>query len=325
MDFREVAVKMINEGLVPVPLRKDSKVAAIKWTPFQTRFPTPEEVDKNFRDCGGISALTMPGRGEGDLISNLFCLDFDLKYQLPTQDFFKAFGEQIPKEIKQRFLINQTGSGYGRHIWFKAEGFFDKSRKLAYRLKTPEEIIEDKKEMLSQGIDEQKANVNLMKNPYKVVIESRGFNSYGVFMHPEYKRIYGKKLYTFNKEECELIMDAAYATSEYFVKKKKHSGNVDAYKTILKFNEDTSADDIMNLLSSTGMLSYVDTDRSGNIKFKRQGSPIHSGIIFADSAVTHIFSNNTILGNNGAYSPFEIYCTVNNITQYEAIKQLNNK
>jgi len=274
MDYRKAAKRMIENGVVPIPLRKDTKIASIKWKEFQTRFPNDEEIEKHFKDCGGVSALTLPGSGEDNIISNLFCLDFDLKYQLPHQDFFKEFGDRLPNEIKKRFYINQTGSGYGRHIWIRVEGFFDKSRKLAYRLKTPEELVEEKNKMVSEGVNPNIANKNLMKSPYKVVIETRGFNSYGVFLHPSYKNIYGKKINTFTKEECEQIMDAAYATSELFVERKKVSGNVNTYKTIEKFNEDITASEVMDLLQSTGLISYMDVDHNGNIRFKRTGDSI---------------------------------------------------
>lgn len=322
MDYRKAAKRMIENEVVPIPLRKDTKIAAVKWKKFQTKYPTDKEVEEHFKDCGGVAALTLPGRDEDNLISNLFCLDFDLKYQLPHQDFFKAFGDQLPNEIKRRFFINQTGSGYGRHIWFRVDGFFDKSRKLSYRLKTPEEIIAEKQKMIKNGYDEITANRNLLKSPYKVVIETRGFNSYGIFIHPSYKHIYGKKLYTFNKEECELIMDAAYSTSELFIERKKVSGNIDTFKTIERFNEDITANEVMNLLEKTGLISYMDTDYNGNLRFKRLGSKIHSGVIFSDSAVTQIFSNNTVIGDSGAYSPFDIYCKVNHLQLHEAIKNL---
>ena len=313
---------MIENGVVPIPLKKDTKIAAIKWKVFQKRFPTDKEVEEHFKDCGGVSALTLPGTDEKNLISNLFCLDFDLKYQLPHQDFFKEFGDKVPVDIKKRFYINQTGSGYGRHIWIRVDGFFDKSRKLAYRLKTPEELIVEKKQLIKDGITEVTANRNLMKSPYKVVIETRGFNSYGVFLHPSYKNIYGDKIHTFTKEECELIMDAAYSTSELFVERKKVSGKVDTYKTIEKYNEDITASEVMDLLQSTGLISYMDTDYNGNIRFKRTGSKMHSGVIFTDTAVTQIFSNNTVIGDSGAYSPFDIYCRTNGLDSHQAIKNL---
>lgn len=325
MDYRKAAKKMIENKVVPIPLCKETKIAAVKWKKFQTRFPNDAEIEEHFKDCGGVSALTLPGADEDNLISNLFCLDFDLKYQLPHQDFFKDFGDKIPMEIKRRFYINQTGSGYGRHIWFRVDGFFDKSRKLSYRLKTPEELILEKQQMIKDGIDENIANRNLMKSPYKVVIETRGFNSYGVFLHPSYNHIYGKKIYTFTKEECELIMDAAYSTSELFVERKRVSGNVNTYKTIEKYNEDITASEVMDLLQSTGLISYMDTDYNGNIRFRRTGSKMHSGVIFTDTAVTQIFSNNTVIGDSGAYSPFDIYCKVNHLETHQALKKLKEK
>ena len=72
-----------------------------------------------------MAALTLPGKDKDNLISDLFLLDFDLKYQEEHQDFFKDFGDRLPLEIKKKFLINQTGSGVGRHVWFRTENYFD--------------------------------------------------------------------------------------------------------------------------------------------------------------------------------------------------------
>ena len=327
MDYRAQAWGMITSGLVPVPLRNDStKLPKIEWKKFQNQFPTREEVNKHFKDCGGIAAITLPGQDRDNLISNLFLIDFDLKNEQSHQDFFKAFGEQLPVEIKRKFLINTSASGVGRHVWFKTEGYWDKSRKLSYRLKTPEELVEEKIELLRSGENEIMVNHNLLRNPYKVVIETRGSNSYGVFIHKDYKRVYGKKLQTLTKEETQLVVDAAYSTSDFFEKKEKLTGDIKQLKVVERYNEDVGASEVLSLLEQTGGFKYVDTMRDGSIRFLRHGSKANcSGKIFGDTAVVNVFSSNTSLGEARAYSPFEIYCIVNNYSKYEGIKKLINK
>jgi len=51
-------------------------------------------------------------------------------------------------------------------------------------------------------------------------------------------------------------------------------------------------------------------------------SKTHSGVIFNDTGVTQIFSNNTVIGDSGAYSPFEIYCKAKHLEPHQAIKEL---
>ena len=323
MDYRSQARELIKKRIVPIPLQNDSKLPSVKWKCFQERFPNEEEIDQYFKNCGGVATLTLPGKDKDNLISDLFLLDFDLKYQLDYQFLFKEFMSKVPENIKERFLINTSMSGNGRHIWFRTKNFIDKSRKLAYRLKTPEELLEDKKELLSQGKTEVEANNRVMKSLYKVIIETRGNGGYGVFLNPKIKREYGKKLQYLTKEETELVIEIAYSLSEFFEKREKFVGNVRDFKTIEQFNENTSASEIMDMLENTGSFRYTGNNSRGDLLFVRSGtSSKYSGKVFGDTGVTHIFSNNSILGDAGPYNPFSIYTIVNNLTKYEAVKKL---
>ena len=98
MDYIEHAKALKKIGVSVVPLRTDgSKLPSMKWKPYNERLMADFEIEKHFKDCGGVAAVT----GE---ISRLYVLDFDLKYQLDTQDFWTAFMEKVPKEMKKKFL-----------------------------------------------------------------------------------------------------------------------------------------------------------------------------------------------------------------------------
>ena len=114
LDYRKTAKKLKDLGISVVPLRTDgSKLPAIKWSIYNERLMTDFEIDKYFKSCGGIAAVT--GK-----ISRLYCLDFDLKYQLESQDYWTAFMEKLPKHIKGKMLINETKNG-GKHIWVRTD------------------------------------------------------------------------------------------------------------------------------------------------------------------------------------------------------------
>ena len=99
MNYIKEAKALKKIGVSVVPLRTDgSKLPKIKWAVYQTRIMADFEIETHFEDCGGVAAIT----GE---ISNLYVLDFDLKYQHESQDFWKDFMDKIPTELKKKLMM----------------------------------------------------------------------------------------------------------------------------------------------------------------------------------------------------------------------------
>ena len=323
MDYSNVAKKMVLNGICPIPLKRTSKKPMIKWGKFKDKLPTDAELKEHYSDCDALGACTLLGQDEDSVLSDLFLLDFDLKYQLEDQDYFKAFMDQIPKEIKKKFLVNKSWSGTGRHVWMRTKDYYDKSRKLAYRLKTIDELYDDKERIMLSGGTSRGADISLLSAPYAVVIETRAANSYGVLVGEGIERVYGKKLNYFSKDEMELIIAAAYSTSDYFQKKEVFSGNPKAFGVIESFNDDSSPSDILQMLESTGMFKYVRTNNKGDISFLRIGSNApSSGTIFGDRSIVKLFSQNTIFGDCKPMNPYQLLKKINNFTDKQAIKYI---
>jgi len=318
IDYRKTAKKLKDIGISVVPLRTDgSKLPSIKWSIYQDRLMADFEIDKYFRSCGGVAAIT--GK-----ISRLYCMDFDLKYQLPTQDYWKEFTEKLPNHIKGKFLVNETKNG-GKHIWVRTDYEY-KSTHLTRRASTIPELMSRYNELTSMGKTPQEASELILRNPYEVVIETRSKGSYAVIAHPDYTRLYGKEIKEFTLDEVEMLNNVAYSLDYLYQAKPVYTGEPEDFGCIRRFNDEGSGSKTLAMLESTGMFTYVDTERSGNIKVLRMGSKSgYSGRIYADTGVFHVFSPNTLfdISQKSSFGPFEVYCITNNLTPQQAVKELS--
>jgi len=320
LDYISQAKALKKIGVSVVPLRTDgSKLPKIKWAVYQDRIMADFEIEQHFKDCGGVAALT--GK-----ISNLYVLDFDLKYQHETQDFWKAFMAEVPIELKKKMFINRTRNN-GFHIWIRTE-FEDTSRKLTRRASSIPELMDRYQIMINEDISPITASENLLKSPYEVIIETRSRGSYAVFYHVDYQRFYGKKLHKFTIEEVELLNNIAYSLDFAFSPEKVVSTDIKTFSTVRRFNESATASEVLQLLESTGMFQYAGSDREGNLKVLRRGSNSkYSGRVFMQNAVLHLFSQNSIFStyNKSSFSPFEVYMITKNLTHEQAVKELSKR
>lgn len=320
-NYVKAAKALKDLGISVVPLRLDgSKLPKIKWGDFQDRVMTDKEIIFHFSECGGIAAIT------GN-ISRLYCLDFDLKYQFETQDFWKAFMEKVPKNIRKKMLVNET-KNKGKHIWMRTD-FEDKSRHYTRRACTIPELMKKYEQAILDNTDPLAVSEHILKSPWEVVIESRSRGSYAVIRHPDYTRIYGNRLQEFSIDEVTMLNEIAYSLDYCFQHKEIFNGTTVDFSTVRKFNEEASAGMVLSLLESTGMYKYVETKRDGTIIVLRIGSSNKStGKIFADNAVLHLHSPNAPLfdtSQKNSISPFEVYMVCKNLTYEQAINELNKQ
>lgn len=318
LDYRNTAKKLKNKGISVIPLRTDgSKKPAIKWSVYQDRLMEDWEIEKYFKNCGGVAAIT----GE---VSRLYCMDFDLKYQLDSQDFWSAFLKLIPKKLKGKMLINET-KNEGKHIWVRTD-YEAKSTHLTRRASLIPELMTRYQELLDKDKTPQEASELILRNPYEVVIETRSRGSYAVIAHPEYKRWYGTNIGDFSVEEVSVLNEAAYSLDFCYRPTPVYTGDVSEFSTIREYNDKANGALTLSLLCSTGMFSYVDTDRKGDITVVRMGSKSgYSGRIYGDTGVFHVFSPNTMFDTSvkSSFSPFDVFMITKNLSLEQAIKELS--
>ena len=318
MDYRKTAKKLKDIGISVIPLRKDgSKLPKIEWKVYQERLMTDYEINKYFEECGGVAALT--GK-----FSRLYNLDFDLKYELDTQDFWTKFMDRVPKEMKKRMMVNTTRNK-GMHVWLRTD-FAAKSTHLTKRASTIPELMDKYTQILSSTTKTpEQASELILRKPYEVVIETRSRGSYAVIAHPDYNRVFGT-LNEFSVEEVEFLNEIAYSLDYCYQPKPVFKGKVGEYSSIRKYNDNANGALTLSLLESSGMFKYIETERNGNIKVLRLGSTSgYSGRIYADSGVFHVFTSNSLFDTaiKSSYSPFEVYTTTKNLTFEQAMKELS--
>jgi len=315
-DYRKEALAMVSMGISVIPVKSDgSKLPKIKWKEFQDRLMTKEEIGLHFEDCGGVIAIT--GR-----ISKLLCIDFDLDKQGPNNDFWGAFMSRVPPEMKSRMLVNKTRSG-GYHVWILTD-YEDKSRKIAHRQLTIPELYYRYENLLENGANEETASLILLKKPVECIIETRSMGSYGVFLHPQYTRFYGKSLNWFSKNEVECLLNVAYSLDYNYRKPKAYEGKALSYKLINKYNEDTKASEVLSILEESGMFTLYDIDGNGNYRLSRVGSSSpFSAYIYGDTGVLHIFGLNPFSDiDKTTFTPFEVVCAVKDLSEKDAVQVL---
>ena len=317
-DYIVEAKALASAGISVLPVKSDgSKLPGIRWKEFQERIMTDDEIEKHFSSCGGVIAIT--GR-----VSNLFCIDFDLDKQGPNDDYWKSFMSLVPDHMKERMLINRTRSG-GFHVWIKTT-YEDKSRKVTHRPLTIPELVNRYNKMVEDGANQDTASMLLLKKPVECVIETRSRGSYGVFVHEQYSRFFGTGLSWFTEDEVEFLLNIGYSLDFNFRKPKIYKGKEADYKIISKFNEDATAKGVCSIIEGSGLYTFYDIDPNGNYRMARVGSSSpFSAYIYADTGVTHIFGMNPFTEDDKvSISPFEIFCSVNNFTEEEAIEHLKS-
>lgn len=318
-NYIEEAKILAGVGISVIPVRIDgSKLPAIKWKDYQDKIMTDKEIDRHFFNCGGVIAIT------GN-ISNLICIDFDLNKQRQEDDFWKLFMDNVPTEMKERMYINQTRSG-GFHVWLRTD-YEDKSRKITHRPLTMPELQDRFYTLLDNGANERTATDLILKKPIECVIETRSRGSYGVFIHEQYKHFYGESICWFDKSEVEFLLNIGYSLDYNFKKPKQYTGDSGDYKLIVKFNEDCTADHVVEMILDTGMFTYYDTDARGSRRLARVGSDHQfSAYVYEDTGVFHVFGLNPFVeGDQQTMTPFEVLCATQGIDESEGIEALKER
>lgn len=92
----------IKKGWSLIPLKKDEKIAAIKWDKYQSVRPTLEEVESWFGPGSAYQIAIVCGNVSG----GLFVIDFDGEH---WKESFENFIHAFPEFAET--LIVETGSG----------------------------------------------------------------------------------------------------------------------------------------------------------------------------------------------------------------------
>lgn len=318
-NYVEEALILASAGVSVIPVKTDgSKLPKIKWKRYQEEIMSEKEIRHFFSDCGGVIAIT--GK-----VSNLLCIDFDLDKQAPDDDFWTAYMSKVPDHLKEKMLINRTRSG-GFHVWLRTD-YEDKSRKIAHRPLLIPELYDKYLLLLESGANEKTASKMLLRRPVECVIETRSRGSYGVFVHEQYSRFFGKSLKSFSRNEVDFLLTTAYSLDFNYKKKKVYTGGASDYRVISEFNEDAKPHKVVDMLEKSGLFKMYDIDTNGNYRVSRVGSSSqYSAYVYSNTSCLFVFGMNPFGDSDKKdFTPFEVFCEVNDLEESEAIELIKMK
>jgi len=211
----ETALHYLNAGLSVLPAHRVAKRPAVSaWKPYQTRRPTPTEVDAWFSGPqDGVCILT------GAVSGNLEMIDFDFAGEL-----FEPWKEKVNTAVPgllDTLVIETTQSG-GWHVVYRSQTPVDGSMKLAQRriAVKPEDIyLEGGKEYVrlcgkAYAVRTDEAG----KHVIGTLIETRG--EAGLFLCAPtagYEIVQGSfsEIPTLTSEHRDSLLMAAWELNEY--------------------------------------------------------------------------------------------------------------
>ncbi len=178
--------KYLALELTVIPLKNNSKQAAIKWRDYQTTKPTPEDYKKWFpaKTTKGVAIIC------GETSNNLFVLDLDQKDL--ERILFPEFDTLLEKT-----LVIRTGSGK-IHIYFRALESFER---IQFKDKEGKELLS----IRSQGsyVVAPPSIHPDTKQPYEIISSSetiKGINDYKGFINEIENLLLEKKLIVKSKQ-----------------------------------------------------------------------------------------------------------------------------
>ena len=104
----DYALDYLSQAIPPIPSDPKTKIPLVKWTEFQFRLPTKEEVVSMFKQHPKCMISLVTGK-----ISNIIVIDAD------SEEAVKMIEDNIPDSIETTIDISPRG---GKHYWWLLNG-----------------------------------------------------------------------------------------------------------------------------------------------------------------------------------------------------------
>lgn len=274
-DLRFGMQEYLAAGLCVLPAVRREKRPTVSWKKYQSRLPTPSEIDNWFVTCRPDAVCIVAGSVSG----NLELIDFDL-----GGERFEDWAARIPDELLTRLFIETSQSG-GRHVVYRCQETVGGNIKLAQR-QTDDGIV--------------------------TMIETRGEG--GLFLCAPttgYEIIQGDldNLPVLSSDERETLLLAAWELNEHWVTspQSRSCGDSPPPCEITRPGDDFNArGDVVALLEKHGWRACGKRS-DGNLHWTRPGKNRGTSATLKDRTFYVFSSNAHPFEPNSAYSPFAVY------------------
>ena len=211
MNLVKEAREAWREGYRVIPVTYQKNPGISEWARYKTETMTKGEIDRNFKNCGGMALLM--GGPEG-----LIAFDFDLKYDI-SGTIMERFVEGVGMDILDKCYKQGTRNG-GYHIIFSCPSLCKGNRKLASRFTTAYERHKVYMDHWNDPLQRDKASNASANDKIRVLIETREDGGY-VLIPPSdgYTYLEGE-IGELTEEEASVMFEVAVSLNEVHNKTK---------------------------------------------------------------------------------------------------------
>jgi len=283
MSQIETVKKYIGLGVSVIKLGAN-KVPIGSWKPFQGKFMSEAQVEKNFNPEAPAIGIVC-----GEVSGNLEALDLDCKYDL-TGTLFEDYRDRVNPEIFKKLVIQATVNG-GYHLLYRCRRI-EGNQKLAERPATEEERRNGEK--------------------VKVLIETRGIGGYiAAYPTPGYKFIekHLHQIPEISPEERDHLLNTAREFNQNFKGDQivHHATPKDGELSPLEdYNE---RGDVLALLVKHGWKIVSNDGKNALLRRPGKDEGHSAGYRHADKWFT-VFSTSTEFDSLKAHLPYAVYAVL---------------
>ncbi len=275
---KEIATRYYEAGLSLVPIADDGTKKPPKGVLWKHRQSQLIKPNGEFEGVNNIAVL-------GGKISNVICIDFDLKYDATGTlwEKWKEIVNNTDLEILKKVLVQRTPSG-GYHVVYKCSRIGGNT-KLA----------------------------NNKKN--EVLIETRGEGGYFLVAPSKgYELLQGDftNIQTLTDEQNEIVITASCSFNEVFTEEPMPHVGKEFTSGESPFDDYNKNGDVEALLVSHGWV--YKKNASGNRMYLRPGgTQEYSAGYHTEMRLFRVFTSSTAFEINKTYRPVSVYKILNGI------------
>jgi hypothetical protein len=282
--FEKEAKIYLKRGLSVIPTDTEKR-PTFDWYIFQKQRMDEDEVDKLFKNAGGIGLVC------GSISGNILAIDIDTKY-FDSEISYDEIWSKVPDYLKEELVVQETRSG-GKHWIFKTQYKLG-NKKLAMRPTSDEERLINPDEKM------------------KVLIETRGEGGF-ICMYPtkDYKIVSkNTKINELSTEDTLLLLELSTGYNRVWDEWGLYQRFSTEKENKFLSSPFEEADNRLNLLSYMETKGYkaVGRETKNGIRLLRPGAnSSHSGYYHSDRNVYANFSMSTEFENGKVYSASSVF------------------
>ncbi len=308
MDIKKLAKSYIKNGFSVIPCGENKTPIIPNWGKYQISPMDLNDVDKNFRNARYIGVLT-GGK------SRLFCLDFDLKYDL-ANDLWERYKNSVPNSILKKAYIQKTKNGGYHMVFIAPESRLFGNQKFASRVTTEYEKHETYMHAFNNPDTRAKALKIAGNDKSRVLIESRSGTSKacgGYFIvapSPGYEHVYGK-MQEISESDYDILVEVARSFNDVSLEEQGYK----VYDTpdkwdVSPFEHFNEQGDSLEILISNGWEIVSESDKSARLRRAGHTHSKSSALYDKSTKIFNCFSTSTSFEVDRGYNPTGVFIEV---------------